>query len=314
MDTLKDIWASFVAHVHERTSNPFTFAFAASWIGWNYKFFLYIFDNDTAQNRIAGIAKLYPDHKAAIYAEALAYPLVTALVAVFVWPYLTQGILWFYRGRQVAISNTVKTREGERLITLKDKAVLVRRYESELAETAKEVQVLEGRIEALQTALQAAEEDLATGKGNAETSVDDATRTSDSTLEQLSTDSVSSSDVLDDGREVDRDDSKINELVDLGAQSFPLQEAHSDQSQYTERLAQLNSQQIALLRSMSGFSSPQSPTYLANLVGINVSVAMVNLSKLAETALIEESRSVNGIRYTLTPEGREFVVNHGLVK
>jgi hypothetical protein len=159
METIKDLWASALAYVNERTTNPLTSAFVVSWAIWNYKFFVLLFSDESPSTTFAAIDAMYP--RPDIYwAGGLAYPLATALVYVFLYPFLTERVVKFYRKRQVSIANTLKAVEQQRVRTVEEVTRMVRFHEKELSSVTDEVNQGRETIDGLRGALKKAEEDL----------------------------------------------------------------------------------------------------------------------------------------------------------
>jgi len=163
METIKDLWASVIAYVHERTTNPLTSAFAISWSLWNYKFFVLLFSELSPAKTFAQIDALYPRPKT-YWENGLLYPALTAVFYVFVYPYITSWVVTFYRRRQVEIANVIKKEEASRVRTPKEYNDMVRRYEKELTAVNSELNVSGQKSADLQAALDAAERELASLK------------------------------------------------------------------------------------------------------------------------------------------------------
>jgi predicted transcriptional regulator len=149
VDTLKDIWASLVAGVQERTTNPLTFSFIASWCLWNFKFLLIITGDGTTAERIQRFEQLYP-HTASTYLQhAFGAPLITALTYVFVYPYISELVISYSRTRQVRIANAIKKIEGARVLTADEARDLVRRHEHDRASWEEKEAKLQSQLKQL---------------------------------------------------------------------------------------------------------------------------------------------------------------------
>lgn len=176
METIKDLWASLVASVSERSTNPLTSAFIVSWAIWNYKFFVVLFNDEKSSEKFAAIATLYPRTDTqcfqqdalcmlpdAFWSSAFMYPLLTTLFYVFAYPYLTKQVVTFYRARQIEISNELRTVERQRLRTVEEFTQLVRRSEKRLKESQDETSAAQQELTDVRHALQAAELELKDG-------------------------------------------------------------------------------------------------------------------------------------------------------
>ena len=93
-DALKDIWASIVSGLRDRTTNPLTVSFVFSWTIWNYKFFIVLYGDGTVAEKLAAIEKLYPPTQAAWQGSAFLFPLGTALFYVFLYPLIGMLAIW----------------------------------------------------------------------------------------------------------------------------------------------------------------------------------------------------------------------------
>jgi DNA-binding MarR family transcriptional regulator len=163
METLKDLWASMVAYVNERTTNPLTSAFLLSWAAWNYKFFVLLFSDESPAEKFQAIEALYP--RPDIYwSGGLLYPALTAIFYVFFYPYITAWVVTFYRGRQVAIANSLKIVEGKRVRDVEEVTRLIRAHEKELQSVNADLASSRQKVEGLQRALSGAESELISAK------------------------------------------------------------------------------------------------------------------------------------------------------
>jgi len=131
MDALKDIWASLVSGLRDRTTNPLTVSFAFSWAVWNYKFFIVLYGDETGTEKLAAIEKLYPPVEAAWQGRAFLFPLITASFYVFLYPLIGMLAIWVYRKYQVVTSNMVKSVEKTRTLSQEEAAIITRRHERE---------------------------------------------------------------------------------------------------------------------------------------------------------------------------------------
>lgn len=185
METIKDLWASLVAYVQERTTNPFTSALVLSWCVWNYKFFVVLFSEESPDEKFDAIATLYPETNQwweRLYGGSLEYPFYAACAYVLVYPFFSYLILPFYRQRQIDLANALKVKEGTRLRTAKEVSQMVRRHAKELQQASDEAEALRTQVEELRAVLAQAEaeaEKSAASKSGTDTPqtpvVDDAT-------------------------------------------------------------------------------------------------------------------------------------------
>lgn len=176
METIKDLWASLVAYANERSTNPLTSAFLLTWAGWNYKFFVVLFNGETSAEKFAAIAALYPRTEGRcpatqafcvpldnFWGSAFLYPALMTLFYVFVYPYVTSWVVTFYRRRQVEISNKLKTVEGTRVRSVEEVARMVREYEQKMNAADADQKAARAEAGALRNALEAAELEIKKG-------------------------------------------------------------------------------------------------------------------------------------------------------
>nr|WP_315480730.1 hypothetical protein [uncultured Rhodoferax sp.] len=157
MDTLKDMWASLVAGVQERTTNPLTFSFIASWCLWNYKFFFILAGDGSTTQRLTAVDALYPSDLTTYLGHALGAPLLTAVAYVFLYPSLSAVVIERYRKKQVAIANAVREIEGKRLLTVDESRQQTRLHETERVAWQERESTLVAQLQATREALSAAE-------------------------------------------------------------------------------------------------------------------------------------------------------------
>lgn len=160
MDTLKDIWASLVAGVQERTTNPLSFAFIVSWCLWNFKLIFILAGDGTTAERLHAVDMLYPCTLATYVGHAFGAPLATALLYVFVYPNISAKVIDQYRRKQVAIANSVRQIEGARLLTAEESRRQIRDHELERTTWQDTETKLRSQLREAREALQAAESEV----------------------------------------------------------------------------------------------------------------------------------------------------------
>jgi hypothetical protein len=160
VDTLKDIWASLVAGVQERTTNPLSFSFIASWCLWNFKFFFILAGDGTTAERLHAVDALYPFALPTYLGHAFGAPLVTAVLYVFVYPSISARVIETYRRKQVKIANTVKEIEGSRLRTVEESTRLTRDHESERTAWQEREAKFQQQLQLAREALAASEKEV----------------------------------------------------------------------------------------------------------------------------------------------------------
>lgn len=159
MEKFKDIWASIVSQVHERTTNPLTFSFIVSWLIWNYRFVFIAVSELPIKEKLAYIKSFYPDWHVASQ-EGLLYPLLTSLAYVFIYPFITKKVVNFYRYQQILLADSIKQIEKERLLTREDATALQRNHEKALSKAADTESELRSELKNVREALQTVEEEI----------------------------------------------------------------------------------------------------------------------------------------------------------
>lgn len=160
MDTLKDIWASLIAGVRDRTTNPLSVAFVISWCLWNYKFFIVIFGNDSTAVRLKLLEEMYPHVSETYMGAVLLYPVLSAFAYVFLYPVVGMAAVWVYRKYQVTTANLVKNAEQARTITPQERDALVRAHEKEMKRVTAEKDDFSAQLNALRATLSDTQEQL----------------------------------------------------------------------------------------------------------------------------------------------------------
>lgn len=168
METIKDLWASLVASITERSTNPLTSAFFLTWAAWNYKFFVVLFSDEAPAEKFAAIAVLYPQPDA-LLKNALLFPAITTLLYVFAYPFVTSRVVTFYRRQQVQIANKLKAVEGERVRTVDEVTQMVRRFEKRIKRAEDEATEALQELTTVRNALQAAETELTNNRSTTST-------------------------------------------------------------------------------------------------------------------------------------------------
>ena len=160
MDTLRDIWASLIAGVQERTTNPLTFSFIVSWCLWNFKFFFILAGDGTTTARLQAVDALYPFTLFTYLGHAFGLPLVSAVLYVFVYPHISALVIEGYRRKQVEIANVVKAIEGTRLRTVEETTRLTRDHEAERTNWQEREARLLQQLQLAREALAASEKEM----------------------------------------------------------------------------------------------------------------------------------------------------------
>jgi DNA-binding MarR family transcriptional regulator len=276
MEALKDVWASFIEGIRDRTTNPLTFAFALSWSLWNYRFFVVLLGDGKVKEKLEAIDGIYAPGAAKLMGGALLYPVLSAAVYVFLYPLVGTAAIWAYRSYQVWASNIVKNVEKGRVLSTAEAAALTRRYERERKKLDVELEERGNEISALRRAL-----DLAEENSSARAKVDPATHPNISQPPQV---------------------------ADAGSSSDPSEAVSSDEAD-AGFSASLPYPAIAVLTKLSEQSSPRGIDDIAAYLGINFTVVENSLHHIEELGLVTQSKDSFGVqRWSLTREGKSLVL------
>lgn len=274
MDTLKDLWASLVAGIRDRTTNPLTISFVISWCLWNFKFFVVLFGDGTAAERLDAIAAMYPHEQSTYYGNALLYPIASALAYVFVYPVVSLAAIGAYRTYQVWTANLVKRVEKSRVLSKADATELTRIHEREKTALEEQLASLSIQVASLRRALSEAEDQAS--KANAEVPAKVMSTASPSTPGSL-------------------------ELPKPGPDAaFKLPPT----AEGTTGNTTLSGTERALLLKLSEWSQSVRAKSIADAMDRNYSLVDANLKSLKEKGLAEDS----GSGWVLTQSGRTLAV------
>ncbi|MFK5912933.1 MAG: hypothetical protein QM484_01045 [Woeseiaceae bacterium] len=153
---MEDLIKSIKAHLYDRATSPLFGTFAVSWVIWNYKFIIIIFSSMEAHEKFDYIATfLYPSINSCL-STGLAYPALTTLTFIFLYPYPAKFVYSFTRKKQKELKEIKQKIEDETPLTheeskkiRRDMAALELEYEKELERRSSETQRLKDLVEEL---------------------------------------------------------------------------------------------------------------------------------------------------------------------
>jgi hypothetical protein len=284
MDALKDIWASLVSGLRDRTTNPLTVSFALSWVFWNYKFFIVLYGDGTGAEKLAAIEMLYPSTEAAWRERGFLYPLATSLFYVFVYPPIGMVAIWAYRKYQVITSNMVKIVEKTRTLSHEEAANLTRRHERDRKKWEDELASQRSQIAELRRVLNAKDE----SEG----------QTSSENEEVSQQPSISSGKTL-------TTTSGAAEKERSLLEPLPTDEITIDVS---GKAMQLTKNERELLLRLSEWANARKAIDIAEGLAKNFSIVEQELRQLLLKNLVIEKSMYTGTGWVLTPLGRDVAV------
>jgi hypothetical protein len=111
---------SIKADLYDRVSSPLIFGFCVSWCAWNYKLFLVILSDEKVLEKFRIIDEVLYRTDYHILFNGILYPLLSALIYIFVYPYPAKFIFSFYKKKQTEIVSVKKEIENGVLLTLEE--------------------------------------------------------------------------------------------------------------------------------------------------------------------------------------------------
>lgn len=167
---LENLTQSFKAHMYERTTSPLFWAFITSWSLWNYKTILTLFADMSVQEKIHYIENtIYADQYAIglelvnganHFAHVFAFPLISAILFILIYPYPSRWIYSFWKARQIELNNEKLKQEKKALVQQETHQRLKQDYFELKASFDNLVRDKDEEIENLQKSLQAMQEEL----------------------------------------------------------------------------------------------------------------------------------------------------------
>jgi hypothetical protein len=150
---LDDLLTSAKQTLVERLASPLLGSFAVAWCAWNYKFLVILFSSASVSQTFDLIEKIaFPDAWS-IFARGIFYPLASASVYVFLYPYPARYIYEFTLKRQREINQTKQRIADETPLTREESRRLRAEFVQRERTHAGQVQELTNEITRLNAAL-----------------------------------------------------------------------------------------------------------------------------------------------------------------
>lgn len=111
---------SIKADLYDRVSSPLIFGFFVAWCAWNYKFLLVLLSDEKVLEKIRIIDEVLYRTDYQILFNGILYPLLSALIYIFIYPYPAKFIFSFYKKKQTEIISVKKEIENGILLTLEE--------------------------------------------------------------------------------------------------------------------------------------------------------------------------------------------------
>lgn len=180
---LDDLTKSIKAQLYERASSPLLASFGIAWLGWNYRFVIVLLTSGSYSEKFTYIdANIFPSWQQILLNGAL-YPMVTALLMLFVYPHPAKFVYRYWRERQRELKEIQKQIDDETPLT-REEAKQIRQaalkasldHETEMQKQSNEIARLKELIKALQQESDNPQQkrDLAITKSSPELNLEDS--------------------------------------------------------------------------------------------------------------------------------------------
>jgi hypothetical protein len=163
---IDDLLKSAKETIAERLSSPLLGGFAAAWCLWNYKFIVILFSAAGVSqtfNLIETVA--FPDSRTLV-TRGMLYPLLSALLYVFAYPYPARFVYAFTQKRQREVNQIKRQIEGETLLTLEQSRTMRAEYVQLEHKNQEVVDNLNAEVSRLKVALDQARKESPNGPAN----------------------------------------------------------------------------------------------------------------------------------------------------
>lgn len=143
---LDDLTKTIKAQLYDRATSPLSGAFIVSWVVWNYKVIVILVSSMPAMQKLTYIdAHLFPTYEEVLW-RGVAYPLLSALAYIFLYPLPSKYVYQYSRSRQKELKqiqqkiddDTPMTQEEVRELR-KESVRIMQDYEQQIAQRSAEV-------------------------------------------------------------------------------------------------------------------------------------------------------------------------------
>jgi hypothetical protein len=160
---IDDLLKSAKETLAERLASPLLGGFAAAWCLWNYKFLVVLFSAAGVSQTFKLIETIaFPDTWSLVMRGTL-YPLASALLYVFVYPYPARFVYAFTLKRQREVNQIKRQIEEETLLTLEQSRTLRAEYFELERKNQENIDRLNSEISRLSAALDQAQKESQSG-------------------------------------------------------------------------------------------------------------------------------------------------------
>lgn len=152
---LADILQSAKQSLTERFASPLMGSFVISWCLWNWKFLVILFSNASVSQTFALIEKVSFPNTEVLVTRGILYPLLTAAVYIFVYPYPAKLVYAYTLRRQREINQIKQSIADETPLTLEESRRLRAEYIEHERKNTEVIGKLNDEIARLNAALDA---------------------------------------------------------------------------------------------------------------------------------------------------------------
>ena len=121
---IEDIIKSIKAHLYDRTASPLFGAFVISWLLWNHRFIMAIVFGNGLQEKYEMMDKAING----AWSQCILFPLITALLYIFAYPYPARWIYGFSKRQQEKLNSIKNEIESNRLLTVEESRKLIAQH------------------------------------------------------------------------------------------------------------------------------------------------------------------------------------------
>ena len=119
-----DIINSIKAQLYERATSPLISAFVMAWLLWNYRFVMVLFSSKSVGTKLAIIDQDYFATNLDLFLRGFAFPSLTAVLFLLIYPWPAQWIYGYWRKRQEALKGIRQEIENQTLLTLEESQMI----------------------------------------------------------------------------------------------------------------------------------------------------------------------------------------------
>lgn len=123
---IKDIATAIKANLYDRATSPLFVTFAISWVLWNYRLIITLFSSMPVKEKFTYIDAILYASPYATFGIGFCFPLLTAGVFIFAYPYPAKYVFEFWRNRQKELKEVKQKIEDETPLTIEESKQLRR--------------------------------------------------------------------------------------------------------------------------------------------------------------------------------------------